>query len=75
MLTRILSAVGVVVFGFVTVVAVVSWQMSRVSHTVAAAREVDIPLLRAAVNISEQTRVLEKTVSGAFLGHVFKIER
>lgn len=67
MLKRILSAVGIVVLGFVAVVAVVFWQLSRVAHTVRHAREIDIPLFRTAVNVSEQTRALEKTVSGAFL--------
>jgi methyl-accepting chemotaxis protein len=67
MFRRILSAVGVVILGFVTVVGVVSWQLARVADTVAEAREVNVPVFRAAADVSEETGRLEKTVAGAFL--------
>ncbi len=67
MLKRILSVVGVVILGFIAVVAVVAWQLARVADTVNEARDVKIPVFRAAVEVSEETRQLEKTVAGAFL--------
>jgi len=67
MLKRILSAVGVVVVGFVAVVAVVAWQLTRVTHTVRSGRELEIPLLQTAVDISEGIQTLEHTVARAFL--------
>ncbi|AOS44692.1 Methyl-accepting chemotaxis protein IV [Lacunisphaera limnophila] len=67
MLKRILSTVGVVILGFVIVVAVVIWQLMSVARTVQAAKDVSIPLFRTAVNVSENTRALEKAVAGAFL--------
>lgn len=67
MLKRILVAVGVVVFGFVLVVAAVAWQLSRVTETVRSGREIEIPLLQAAVNISDGILSLEKAVARAFL--------
>ena len=67
MLKRILSSVGVVILGFVLVVAVVYWQLTRVAQTVTQAKEINIPLFRTAVDVSESTRTLEKTVVGAFL--------
>ena len=67
MFKRILSAVGVVVLGFLAVVAVVVWQLTRVSDTVRRGTVTDIPLFRASVNISEGIVGLEKAVSTAFL--------
>jgi len=67
MLKRILSSVGVVILGFVAVVAVVYWQLTQVAQTARQAKEVGIPLFRTAVAVSEDTRTLEKNVVGAFL--------
>lgn len=67
MLKRILFAVGVVVFGFVLVVAAVAWQLSRVTETVRSGRETEIPLFQAAVNVSDGILSLEKAVARAFL--------
>ncbi len=64
---RILFTVGVVIFGFAIVIAVVIWQLKIVDQTVGTTRDVSIPLYRLAVNVSENTRALEKTVSNAFL--------
>ncbi|MBK8000337.1 MAG: hypothetical protein IPK15_16850 [Verrucomicrobia bacterium] len=67
MLKRILSAVGVVVLGFVAVVAVVFWQLRVVSEIIRDNGEVDIPLYQAAVSVNERTVDLEKAVANAFL--------
>ncbi len=67
MFKRILSAVGVVVLGFIAVVAVVVWQLTRISDTVRHGTVTDIPLFRASINISEGIVGLEKAVSTAFL--------
>lgn len=67
MLKRILSAVGVVVIGFVAVVAVVFWQLRVVARTIQQNGQVDIPLYQAAVSVNEKTVDLEKAVASAFL--------
>jgi methyl-accepting chemotaxis protein len=67
MLKRILSAVGVVVAGFITVVAVVFWQLRVVTEIIRDNGEVDIPLYQAAVAVNERTLDLEKAVANAFL--------
>lgn len=67
MLKRILSAVGVVVVGFVAVVAVVFWQLRVVSRTIQQNGQVDIPLYQASVSVNERTVDLEKAVGAAFL--------
>lgn len=67
MLKRILSAVGVVVIGFVAVVAVVFWQLRVVARTIQQNGQVDIPLYQAAVSVNERTVDLEKAVASAFL--------
>ncbi len=67
MLRRILSAVGIVVFGFALVVGVVIWQLRHVTALVERAGQQNIPLYQAAVAVTEQTRALEHTVANAFL--------
>lgn len=67
MLKRILSAVGVVVAGFVVVVAVVYWQLRHVEGTLHQNSRVDVPLYKAAVAVTERTADLEKVVSTSFL--------
>lgn len=66
MLKKILSAVGVVVLGFVAVVVVVFWQLRIVAKTIHENGEVDIPLYQVAVSINERTADLEKAVAGSF---------
>lgn len=67
MLKRILSAVGVVVLGFITVVVVVFWQLRIVAKTIQQNGQIDIPLYQAAVSVNERTSELEKAVAGSFL--------
>src|SRR5688572_940104 len=67
MLKKTLSAVGIVTAGFVLVVVVVVWQLRHVSEIVRRAGTEDIPLHRAAINVTEQTRELETAVASAFL--------
>ena len=67
MLRKILSAVGIVVFGFALVVGVVIWQLRHVSTLVERAGQQNIPLYQSAVAAAEQTRALEATVANAFL--------
>jgi methyl-accepting chemotaxis protein len=59
MLKRILIAVGIFVLGFALVVGIVILQVTRVSETVKSMGEEAIPLVRAAMELSEQTRALE----------------
>lgn len=67
MLRKILSTVGIVVFGFALVVGVVVWQLRHVAALVERAGEQNIPLYQASVAVTEQTRALEQTVANAFL--------
>ncbi len=67
MLKKILSAVGVVVLGFVAVVAVVFWQLRLVAKTIHENGEVDIPLYQVSVSVNERTADLEKAVAGSFM--------
>lgn len=66
MLKKILSAVGVVVLGFVAVVVVVFWQLRIVAKTIHENGEVDIPLYQVSVSVNERTADLEKAVAGSF---------
>ena len=66
MLKKILSAVGVVVLGFVAVVTVVFWQLRIVAKTIHENSEVDIPLYQVSVSVNERTADLEKAVAGSF---------
>ena len=65
MLKKILSAVGVVVLGFVAVVVVVFWQLRIVAKTIHENGEVDIPLYQVSVSVNERTADLEKAVAGS----------
>lgn len=67
MLKNILSAVGVVVLGFIVVVGLVIWQLRTVSATIAGVRFEHTPLYRAAVAVSEETETLGRTVADTFL--------
>jgi methyl-accepting chemotaxis protein len=67
MFKRILLAVGIVVAGFVAVVAVVAWQLTRVSATARSNQQLSLPVYRAAIAISDETRRLELGVTAAFL--------
>jgi methyl-accepting chemotaxis protein len=67
MFKRILSAVGVVVLGFVAVVALVIWQIKSVVTIVQKQGQQDIPLYQQAVAVGEEAGHLEKAVAGAFL--------
>src|SRR5690349_16015186 len=67
MLRKALSAVGIVTAGFVLVVVVVVWQLRQVSAIVRRAGTEDIPLHRAAILVTEQSRALETDVASAFL--------
>lgn len=69
MLKRILSAVGIVILGFVIVVAVVSMQLSQIDDAAQKTNDVNVPIFHAAVNASEDILELEKIVSEAFLTH------
>lgn len=64
---RILSAVGIVVAGFVLVVAVVVSQLRHVSSLVDRAGQQNVPLYQTAVAVGEQTRAVETTIANAFL--------
>ncbi len=67
MLKRILSAVGIVVLGFMAVVGVVIWQINGIIAIVHQQGSEDIPLYRQAVAVSGETSELERIVAGAFL--------
>ena len=67
MLKKILSAVSVVVLGFIAVVVVVVWQLRIVAKTIQQNGQVDIPLYQVAVSVNERTSDLDKAVAGSFL--------
>lgn len=67
MLKRIFIAVGIFVIGFALVVSIVISQIRDLSHTVAGMGEEAIPLVRAAVELSDQTRILEGAIDDLFL--------
>lgn len=67
MLKRILLVVSIVVTGFVAVVAVVFVQLTKVTEAVTEAKDAKIPLYRLAVDVSENTSLLEKQTAAAFL--------
>ena len=67
MFKRILLAVGIVVAGFLAVVAVVAWQLTRISATARSNQQIGLPVYRTAIGISDETRRLELGVTAAFL--------
>ncbi len=67
MLKRILSAVGIVVLGFIVVVSVVLFQFRQVGNSIQEQSSVTVPFYRAATKVSEVAKQLERLVSGAFL--------
>ena len=67
MFKRILLAVGIVVAGFLAVVAVVAWQLTRISATARSNQQIGLPVYRTAIAISDETRRLELGVTAAFL--------
>jgi methyl-accepting chemotaxis protein len=67
MLKRILIAVGIFVLGFALVVGFVIFQISQVSSTVKSMGEEAIPLVRLAVEFSEQTHELENLMGEVIL--------
>jgi methyl-accepting chemotaxis protein len=67
MLKNILSAVGIVIVGFSLVLGMVIWQLRGVSTTIGSVREQQIPLYRAAVSITEETKCLGLSVADTFL--------
>jgi methyl-accepting chemotaxis protein len=69
MLKRILSAVGIFVAGFALVVSIVIFQIRQVAATLVGMGEVAIPMVRVAVDVSDQTRALEYAISELFLAN------
>ena len=67
MFKRIISAVGIVVLGFIAVVSLVIWQIRSVVTIVGKQGNQDIPLYQESVAVTEATGELEKAVAGAFL--------
>lgn len=67
MLKRILTAVGILVTGFVAVVAVVMFQFRSVGDAIHDQTKTTLPFYRAASAVSEQAETLERLVTSAFL--------
>lgn len=67
MLKRILLAVGILVVGFALVFSAVVYGVLGAGATISGMAEEAIPLLRVAVEISDQVSALEASVSDLFL--------
>ncbi len=67
MLKRILSAVSVVVAGFVVVLGLVIWQMDRIRQSLNQESAGSIPLFQRAIAIDDATSELKLNVASGFM--------